>query len=55
MFASVAWTVNCARGTNHNSDPLREQIEQLQAIALSMRPSTSKAMLPQWQLPRYLT
>jgi hypothetical protein len=32
---------------------LREQIEQLHAIAFSIRPSTSKAILPQWQLPRY--
>jgi hypothetical protein len=53
MFSSAASTVNCSRGTNHNSDPLREQIEQLHAIAFSMRPSTSKAILPQWQLPRY--
>jgi len=30
---------------------LRWQIEQLQAIAPLISPSTSKEILPQWQLP----
>src|SRR5688572_8750965 len=42
-----------SRGTNHRSDPLRSQIEQLQARAPSIVPSTSNATRPQWQLPLY--
>src|SRR5215208_45657 len=42
-----------SRGTNHSSEPLRWQIEQLHAIALLISPSTSNATAPQWQLPRY--
>ena len=30
-FSGVS-TVNCSRGTNHKSDPLREQIEQFQGL-----------------------
>lgn len=40
-----------SRGTNQSSDPLRRQIEQLHASTLPTSPSTSKAILPQWQLP----
>jgi hypothetical protein len=35
------------RGANQSSDPLRSQIEQLQANASLKSPSTSKATLPQ--------
>ena len=42
---------NCSRGTNHNSEPLRWQIEQLHDITLSMSPETSNDTRPQWQLP----
>jgi hypothetical protein len=45
-------SVNCWRGTNQSSDPLRWQMEQLQAIVPVSVPSTSKATWPQWQLPR---
>ncbi|MFZ1318854.1 MAG: hypothetical protein WAQ56_06035 [Candidatus Nitrotoga sp.] len=36
------------------SVPLREQIEQLHAIAPLISPSTSNATLPQWQRPLYI-
>ena len=42
---------NAVLGTNQRSDALREQMEQLQARPLSISPSTSNAMAPQWQLP----
>src|SRR5688572_4515722 len=48
-------TRSLPRGTNHSSEPLRWQIEQLQASALSIMPSTSNATRPQWQLPLYFT
>ena len=34
-------------GTNHSNDPFRWHIEQLQAIAFSIVPSTSNATAPQ--------
>ena len=37
----------CSRGTNHNSEPRFEHIEQLQATAPVMSPSTSMVTLPQ--------
>jgi hypothetical protein len=40
-------SLNDGRGTNHSSDPLREQIEQLQDIAWSMSPSASNRIPPQ--------
>jgi hypothetical protein len=36
-----------SRGTNHISVPLRWQMEQLQAMAPLISPSTSNAILPQ--------
>jgi hypothetical protein len=42
---------NCSRGTNHNSEPLRWQIEQLHDNTLPISPDTSNATRPQWQLP----
>lgn len=45
--------VKLSRGANHSSDARREQMEQLQDIALSISPSTSNATWPQWQLPLY--
>src|SRR3569832_1887962 len=53
-LSSGVLSLNLSMGTNHRSEPLRWHIEQLQAIALSISPSTSKATLPQWQLPLYV-
>src|SRR6185436_15083967 len=50
---SGVWRRRLARGTNHNSEPLRSHIEQLHARPLSIVPSTSNATRPQWQLPLY--
>jgi hypothetical protein len=36
-----------SRGTNQSSEPLRWHMEQLQDVASSSDPSTSKAMRPQ--------
>ena len=46
-FASGVSSFSRSCGTNHNSEPLRWQIEQLQDNALSIVPSTSKAIRPQ--------
>src|SRR5262245_8129011 len=54
-FESGVLRRNLSRGTNHSSEPLRSHIEQLQASALSIVPSTSNATRPQWQLPLYFT
>src|SRR5690606_22236185 len=43
-----------SRCASHNSDARREQLEQLQDIALSISPWTSSATWPQWQLTLYL-
>src|SRR6185436_20898555 len=50
---SGVWRRRLARGTNHNSEPLRSHIEQLHARPLSIVPSTSNTTRPQWQLPLY--
>src|SRR3990167_5276859 len=49
--SSGVFRTRLARGTNQSSEPLREQMEQLQASALSISPWTSNAMRPQWELP----
>ena len=42
-------------GRNHNSAPLRAEMEQFQSISLDVgSPSTSKAIRPQWQLPLWV-
>src|SRR5688572_16353092 len=50
---SGVFSRSLSRSTNHSSEPLRAHIEQLQASALSIVPSTSNATRPQWQLPWY--
>ena len=52
--ASGVFRLKLCRGTNQSSDPLREQMEQLQDRALSISPCTSNEMFPQWQLPVYV-
>src|SRR3546814_16790909 len=51
--SSPAVTRSVSRGTNHNSQTLRWQIEQLHDAAPSFAPSASNVPLPQWQLPTW--
>jgi hypothetical protein len=46
-LASGVSSLRLSRGTNHIREPLRWQIEQLQAIAPASVPSTSNLICPQ--------
>src|SRR5690606_12096825 len=46
-------SVSASRGNAASSAPRRRHIEQLQSITCPISPSSSNAILPQWQLPWY--
>src|SRR5687768_2872976 len=45
---------NAERGKNASNEPLRRHIEQLHSSASVTSPSSSNAILPQWQLPAWV-